>query len=308
MPVPAVSGAYGDLLDPRFQKIWNDTRGELPDMLPAIYAMPASNGRNDQRYSEVGAFGDFEPFVGEVTYQSNTQGYDVTCTPLEFTSGFQVERKLFDDDQYGIMDQKPAGLSKSWIRTRQKDGARAFNNAFSVDSYFYTNTENVALCSDSHTSTNGDADTSSGFDNRVTTSLSAVAVASARELMVGFRDDRGNRMPVMPDEILIPSGGGLYEIAYEIVSSRGKVDSMNNNANVHEGAYRILEWNYLTDTNNWFMMDSKMRKESLFWIDRVGIEFGYIEDFDTLVAKWRAYGRYGMLHREWRWVVGALVS
>ena len=305
--VPAVSGGFGDLLDPRFQKIWSDARGTMPDMLPMLFRFESTNGRNDLRYSDVGAFGNWDPFVGEVSYQSNSQGYDTVITPLEFTSGFQVERKLYDDDQYNIMDQKPSGLADAWMRTRQTDGASIFNNAFSVLGQFYVNSENVALCSNSHTTTNDAADTSSGFDNLVTTSLSAAALAAARVQMVNFRDDRGNGMPVTPDEIMI-SASANYEVAYEIVASMGKVDSMNNNRNVHEGAYKIIEWNYLTDVDNWFLMDSRLRKESLIWTDRIPVEMAYIEDFDTLVAKWRGYGRYGLGHRDWRWMLGALVG
>ena len=33
-----------------------------------------------------------------------------------------------------------------------------------------------------------------------------------------------------------------------------------------------------------------------------------IEDFDTLVAKWRGYCRHGMTYIDWRWINGAIVS
>jgi hypothetical protein len=304
--MPAVSGAFGDLLDPRFQKIWNDARGTLPDMIPMLFNMVPSNGRNNIMESDVGAFGNWEPFQGTVTFQQNYQGYDVTATPLEFTSGFTVERKLYDDDQYNIMDQKPSGLMDSYLRTRQEAAARPFINAFSVDSYYYVNTEGVATCSNSHTTNDPAADTSSGFDNLVTTSLSAVALAAARIQMVGFRDDRGNRMPMNPDEILHSPDN--YEVAFEIVSSMGKVDQLTNNRNVHEGAYRLIEWNYLTDSNDWFLMDSARRKQMLNWMDRIPAEMAYVEEFETLIAKWRAYARWTQWVRDWRWVVGAQVG
>jgi hypothetical protein len=38
------------------------------------------------------------------------------------------------------------------------------------------------------------------------------------------------------------------------VKSTGKPDTAENNINVHKGAYNLIEWNYLTDTNNWFLM------------------------------------------------------
>lgn len=306
MGVPHTSGNFGDLLDPRFQRIFHDQYGILPDMLPFVFAMAPNNGRDIMTWSQVGAFKDFPAFTGQVSYDNLSQGFDTTMTFLEFTSGFQVQRTLFDDDQYHIMDRKPTGLADAGQRTRQKHGARIFNNAFTNDTFFYNNSEGVALASNSHTTNSDDADTSSGFDNLITSPLSATAVAAARIQFVNLRDDRGNRFPVQPDEIYIPPD--RYETAYEIVASMGKVDTANNNRNVHEGAYRVVEWNYMTDSNNWFMADSSLRKQMLFWVDRIPLEFAFMEDFDTFVGKWRAYMRYAMSNTDWRWLIGAQVS
>lgn len=305
MAVPHVSGSFGDLLDPRFQEIFKDQYDQLPDMIPEVYGNAGSNGRADMRWSEVGAFGDFEAFNGTVLYDSQSQGYDTTSTPLEFASGMQVERKLFDDDQYNIMDQRPSGLATAAQRTRQKHAARIWNNAFSVDTAFYNNSEGVALCADAHTTTSG-ASTATGFDNKVTSSLSAVAVAAARIQMRNFRDDRGNKASFMPNELWIPID--LFEQAYEITASAGKVDTDLNNKNVHEGKYKVYEWEYMTDTNNWFMCDGALRKKMILWLDRIPIEFAMAEDLDTIIAKWRAYMRYSMAWIDWRWVIGAEVS
>lgn len=308
MPAPAISTAFGDLLDPRFQRIFNEQtdREQLKDMIPKLFGMPDDNGRADMRWSSTGAFGNFSFFTGNVDYDSVAQGYDVTQTHLERASGFQVERKLFDYDQYNIMDQRPAGLATAAQRTRQIDAARIFNNAFSVDSLFYAQTEGVPLCSDSHTSNSTIADTSSGFDNKITTALSATSLATARIQFRGFRDDRGNRYDAMPDEIGIPPD--LYDVAFEIVKSTGKPDTAENNRNVHEGAYSIVEWNYLTDTNNWFLMDSSTRMQHLHWVDSAPLEFAFAEDLDTIIAKWRAYMRYSNAWDDWRWCLGAQVS
>lgn len=306
MGIPHDTGSFGDLLDPRFQKIFSEKFEELPDMIPTIFSFPPDNGRGDMRWSEVGEFGDFSEFTDSVIYDQQYQGFDVTQTHVEFASGMQVTRKMFDDDLYNIMDRKPSGLATAAQRTRQGHAARLFNNADSVDVFFYNHSEGVALVSDSHTTNAANADTSSGFDNMVTSALSATAVASARIQMVGFRDDRGNRISVMPDEIWVPND--LYEVAFEIVSSRGKVDTADNNANVHNGQYTIHEWNYLDDANNWFMGDSRMRKQNLHWVDRVPLEFAMAEDLDTIIAKWRAYMRYSWAWTDWRWCLGAIVS
>ncbi len=306
MAVPHTTGAFGDLLDIRFEKIFDDNFPQLNDMLPELYNSPPNNGQIDMRFSQGSGYGDIPKFNGTVTYQSAAQGYDTTITPLEFASGIQIERRLFDTDQYSIMNQRPAGLARAAQRTRQADGAKRFNNAFAVDTEFYNNTEAVALCSDSHTTTVSTASTASGFDNLVTTALSATALATARIQMRGFRDAAANRGDVEPDEILFPPD--LYEVACEINSSMGKVDTAENNRNVHFGRYTMKEWNYLTDTNNWFLMDASLRGESLKWFDSVAVEFAQAEDLDTLVAKWRLYFVHGNAHLDWRWINGANVS
>lgn len=305
MPVPHTSENFGDLLDPRFQKIFNETYDALPDMIGTLYNFAPNNGRNTMTWSQVGTLADFGEFTGSVAYNSQSQGYDTTSTPIEFANGIQVERKLVDDDQYHIMDQKPRALANSAFRTRQKHGARILTNAFSVDNFFYNNSEGIALISNSHTTESG-ASTANGFDNLVTSPLTATAVASARIQMVGFRGDQAERISVMPDELWYPPD--LYEQAFEIINASGKVDTALNNPNVHEGRYTGYEWNYLTDINNWFMCDTSMRKQMLHWLDRIALEFAMVEDFDTITAKWRGYMRYSNAHTDWRFILGASVS
>lgn len=306
MPVPHTSENFGDLLDPRFQRIFSEERDQLPDMLPGLFSFTPSNGRNNMTWSDIGTLPDFTEFTGTVNFESQNQGFDVTATYVQWTSGIQVERQLFDDDQFNVMDQRPRALAASQVRTRQKHGARVFNNAFSVDPLFYVNSEGVALCSNAHL-TNSSASTAAGFDNVVTTGLSAAAVAAARIQMVDFRGDQAERISVVPDELWIPNN--LFEEAFEITASRGKLDVANNNANVHEGQYRVMEWNYMNvDANNWFLVDSTTRRTMLTWVDRISTEFAMVEDFDTLLAKWRAYSRYAWAWTDWRWILGASVS
>lgn len=304
MPVPHVSASFADLVDRRVTKLFYDEYDQLPSRLGDIYSMESSNDQYEVA-SSVGALQDFSQFTGSVSYQSQSQGYDTRATHLEFASGIQIERALYDDDRHGVWERRPVSLAQSANRTREAHGARLLNLATSVDTLFYNNTEAVALVSNSHTTTSG-ASTASGFDNLVTTSLSAVSLAAARIQMVNFRDDQANRISVMPNEIWIPPD--LYDLAYEITESMGKPDTANNNRNVHFGKYQIYEWNYLSDTNNWFLCDSSMKKTFLTWYDRVPLEFAFAEEIDTIIAKWRAYMRYSFAWYDWRWVLGGIVS
>lgn len=308
MPVPHSSGNFGDLIDPRVKKLFYNELEQLPDTLGSIFDMQTSSSAYEIS-SEVGGLDDFDQFNGTVSYGNQNQGYDVRMTPLEFTKGIQIERKLYDDDQHGLWQQRPVDLAQSAVRTRQKDGARVFNNAFSVDTKFYSHTEGVSLCNDTHTTTSG-ASTATGFDNMGTAALSAVSMSAARIQTAGYLDDIGNKYYSMMNELWIPIN--LFEQAQEIIKSAGKVDTANNNINVHKDVMTIMPneggWIYLTDTNNWFLTDSRLRKRFLIWYDRVKLEFAMAEELDTLIAKWRAYMRYGWKYQNWRFIFGSQVS
>src|SRR3990167_9066860 len=81
---PMNRDAFGDLLDIRFQKIYQNTLRPLPDMIGEIYTMAGTNGRNNMMWSGVGALTDWEEFTGSIPYSAINQGYDVTMTPVEF--------------------------------------------------------------------------------------------------------------------------------------------------------------------------------------------------------------------------------
>ena len=304
----AVSGNWPDLLDPRFQKIFNNWLTQLSDRIGDFYVKKSGSDAPtsaDYRITQANGFDDVPEFTGTVAYQETSQGYDSTITYKHYATGTQVEKVLVEDDLFGIIDSKPQNLAMAYQRTRQKHAAQLFTNAFSGVSTWLTGGDGVALCSNSHTTTSG-ASTSSGFDNLITSSLSAVSLTAARIQMRGFRGPNAERISIMPSKLLVPVD--LYDIAYEITESQGKPDTANNNANVHYGKYVTTDWEYLTDVNDWFLMDDDMRKQQVFWIDRIPYEFAQVEDLDTLVGKWRLRARYGAGWGDWRWCLGSQVA
>jgi len=308
MATPLVSESFADILEPGLRTIFTNRYKELPQMVPTLFNMGTSS-TSYEKTSSLGAFGDFEDFdtSGQVTYDDLSQGYDVKIESKQFTSGFQVERKLYDDDLYGVINKKPAQLAISAVRTREKHGASIFNNAFSGSgtiSGILTNSEGLSLCNSAHTST-----ASSGYTNQSntgTTALSATSIEATRRLMAAFTDDRGNIITTSPDLLIVPRA--LEEKAWQIIASKGEVESAENNANFHYGKYKLAVWDRLSDSNNWFFCDSALMKTMLEWYDRIPLEFGQETSFDTFIAKFRAYMRYGYGWNDWKWLFGHNVT
>ncbi len=59
MANPHVSSSFGDLLDPRFQKIFYETYPQLDSMIGQFYNVVPTNGRSDMRFSQVGTLPDW---------------------------------------------------------------------------------------------------------------------------------------------------------------------------------------------------------------------------------------------------------
>ena len=306
--MPLTTTNFQDLLDPRFKEIFDDDYMKPEDRVSEFYDMEGSNLLTE-RWSQIGGLPETPQFTGTVTYHEVSQGYDTTATHVQFAQGFTVERLLWEFNKHGsALFDKPKALAEALSRLRQVHRVRPFINAFSVDTFFYNNSEGVALCSNSHTTTSG-ASTTNGFDNYVTTALSATVLFSLRNQMIKHRNDQGLEIGIMPDTLYIPPD--LADVAFEIVGSEGKPDVATNNANVHFGQYKVVEDLYLStrgDTNNWYLIDSKMMKRAMKWIDHIKGEFGQAEEFDTLIGKWRAYAVWTQAVRDWRWISGADVA
>ena len=301
----AISENFGDCLDIRFSKIFTTEYAERinESMIPMLFGMigPAQlKMKSSYRVSGVGAMSDLEDFDGQIAYDTFSQLYDKTIEFPEKALGFKVERKLFDDDEFGIMDARPRQLAISAARTREKKGAAMWNGAFvGTDG-----PDSVSLCNASHPFSPDDATVQS---NAGTSALAPASVEATR--IIGFTsifNDRGEMADVNYDTILIPVN--LEETAWEIINSKGAVNTADNNANFHYGRYKLAVWPRLTDINNWFMIDSRLAKLFLLWCDRIKGSLNFDRDFDTLQAKWSFYERYNCAWADFRPVYGHNVS
>ena len=302
----ATSANFGDLLEPGLRKIFDEQYKEIPGLLESTYNVQSS-GTSYEKDSAIGSFSDFVDFgaAGSLSYDEVSQQYDTTYTHKEWAKGFAVQRKLFDDDLYGIINKKPRGLAIAARRTREKHAAGLFNNAFSgaPSASGLTGGDALSLCNSAHTSATSGVGTQS---NTGSTAISATSVEATRRLMTAFEDDRGELIAVNPDLLLVPRA--LEETAWEIIASKGKPNTANNNANFHFGKYQLGVWDYLSDSNNWFFIDSLMAQQFLMWFDRVTLEFNKDKDFDTLQARFSAYMRYSFGWSDWRFCYGHNVS
>lgn len=299
----AISEQWAYLLDPGLRRIFEIERDALAaeSVIPKLFNVSTSSKAVEYDLA-MGGMRDWPEYKGAIVYDDLEQGFRTSYTHVEYVQGFKVERKLVDDDQYNVISKRPRQLALSAMRTREKAAASVFNNAFTAA---YAGGDAINLCDGSHPYSPSNA---SVQDNEGTTALSYQAVVDTRELMRAFKDDRGELVQVQPDTLLVPPE--LEEEAWVIINTMNKVDITDYHANfVRARITQLIVWDYLTDANNWFLIDSRLAKLYLNWFDRVPLEFQMDPTSDfSLEARFRGYMRYSYGWSDWRWVYGHVVS
>ncbi len=246
--------------------------------------------------SGVGGGSDLNDFDGSISYDVVSQLYDKTTFFPEKAKGMKVQRKLYDDDLTRTMNQRPWQMAIDTARTREKDAVEMYNGAFTGTG----GGDSVSLCNSAHPYSPDDATTQSNVGS---SALTPTSIEATRRLAhTSIFNDRGELMNINYDLILCT----VYneERAYEIINSKGKVDTDNNNRNFHYGRYKLAVWDRLTSSYPWFMIDSKLAKLFFIYWTRVAPEFNYDRDFDTYVSKWSVYKREAADFYAWQPIYG----
>ena len=267
---PLDSAQFVRLLDERLRMVENNKYKELKSMIPELYNVISSDSAWEE-FFQVGDVPDIPEFTGKVSYLSVSPGYHLKIEPKEYSAGLQVERKLLDDEKYGVISTKAERLITAAHRTQEKKGVRPFAFAFSTAFDYMESEEGIALCG-SHTTKSGTS-TASGFDNSGTSALSKTSVAATRLLMRKFRNDISERIELSDNlGLIVPDN--LADAAAEIVGTPKSLDTAEGNINTQYNRYKVIPYLRLDDydTNNWFMVDLDAMKQDLLWVNRIPIE------------------------------------
>ena len=264
---------------------------------------------------DIGQVPDVGEFTGKLDYLSVAPGFFTQIEPKEYAAGIQMGRKLRDDKQYNVLDDLQEGLMRGYGRKKEKQAVNLFANGFSAIWDYQKNEEGVALFSASHTTKAG-VSTATGFSNAGTSAISKTSIMATAILFRKFRDDIGELYDSEPDAIVVPES--QYYAACEAVgynpntkaSSDKDPDSANHKINAIYREFKVIPWRRLDESSskNWFMIDSRLFKKFVIWIDRIKPETNTTVDFETFAVKQSIYGRFGYGWRNWRGIFGHNVS
>jgi len=227
---------------------------------------------------------------GPIQYDSERQGFTTRYTHAVYALGFIITREIMEDDQYDVVGQKKAqGLAFSIRQTKEVLGANVYNRAFSTS---YLGGDGSALLSATHANIAGGT-----WSNLIGTAsdLSEASLEQAVIDIAGFTNDRGLKIAVRPQSLVIP-----WQLAFEatrILKSTGRVGTDNNDLNALNsmGLFKdVIVNHYLTDTDAWFIRTNV--PNGMKYFERRADAFDMDNDFDTENAKFKASFR-----ASWGW-------
>ena len=252
-----------------------------------------------------------------VQYDSPSQGFDLTYTQRQFTLGFQVTKMLWKFDNKNVIKRLPAKLMRSLIRKREVDCANYLNNHTATT---YTDTDGntvtisggdaLALASASHTREDGGAAQNNiiGDGTTVNMDFAEDAIEALERTAALALDGRGEPVGFNVDRIIVKRGSPISFAAKRLLKSGGRVDTADNDINIFQGAYKLVELDYITAANqaNWFGIDLPYCRENgsgiwLYWSEAPKME-GPELVFDTGAFKYKGTMMYDLRHNDYRGV------
>ena len=282
------TGSHPKALWPGVKAWWGQTYNEHPEEYTALFDKDTSN-QNYEEDVELTGFGlvPVKEQGAGVQYDSEIQGFITRYTHVAYAMGYIVTKEEMDDNLYEQVSKKrAAALAMSFRQTKENVGANIYNRAFNGT---YLGGDGVALCSTSHPNTSGGT-----FANKpsVDADLSEASLEDALTAIMGFQNDRGLLINVMPKSIVVARQN--WWNANRILKSAYTPSTANNAVNVLVATNALPEGivmnHYLTSPNAWFVRTNI--QNGLKYYSRVGIQFDQDNDFDTMNAKAKGYERY----------------
>lgn len=266
--------------------------GQVYDEHPEEYSKLFDSDTSRQNYEEdvqLTGFG-LAPVKSEgsgVAYDSEIQGFTTRYTHVAYALGYIVTKEELDDNLYEqVSRRRAAALAMSFRQTKENVGANIYNRAFNPT---YLGGDGVQLCSTAHPNTSGGT-----FANTPTVAadLSEASLEDALTALMGFQNDRGLLINVMPRSLIVARQN--WWNANRILKSAYTPSTANNAVNVLVATNALPEGivmnHYLTSPNAWFVRTNI--QNGLKYYSRVGIQFDQDNDFDTMNAKAKGYERY----------------
>ena len=206
-------------------------------------------------------------------YDEFNEGFRKTFTHLDYGGANRITRNLLRDDLSGMMEQIAEEKARQARATRETLRSNHFNRAFNST---YTGPDGIELCATNHIREDG-----TRFANELT-NVADLSMTSLEQAEIDFsdiRDGGSKRVMAQPRYLLVPKEQRFN--AHRLLRSEKDPENDTNAVNPQiEVGLQPIVWNYLDDTDAWFLLTEK-EDHRLIVFEREAPWTDYDWDFET---------------------------
>lgn len=294
-------GAFASLLKPDLYRVYVETGKERPLEYPVFFNVDDMpwNPVKDQQISGLGTLPSM-PEGSNFPLDEPLLGGTKEYTAVPFGLGVEITWPMWRDDQYGVMRELVAELSRSSNNRQEVDAWSVLNNAF--DNTF-PGFDALSLCNTAHTLL-GSGDT---VANRPSPDVgfSSLAIQSALTRFENMVDERGLPRLMSPNMLLIDPSNKF--LARQILGSAKQPFTADNEINpLIQDDLSWMVCHYFTNTTQWFLASRSAHDLQFLFRDR--------PIFDGFDAPWNknaiftVYQRHTKGFGSWRGIDGSKAS
>jgi hypothetical protein len=293
--MPSFRGSFSQLLAPGLSYVMFEWLKEHPEEYSQFLKVETMDGAYDEDQIVAGlGLARRKPEGEGITYDDPIQGGSKRYIADTYALGWQITEEMKDDDRYNIMRQIPGELMKSCRQTWEQVGANVLNLGFST----VTTADGVSLFNSAHPLLGG------GTYSNLLTSDMDISVTALQSILILFENmvnERGLKMRLEPTDLWIPPD--LQFVVGEILQSKFKPFTGNNEVNVMEGRLTPHVLHFLTDTNNWFVSSKEANQAKFKWRKKPVMDSS--DDFKTKGTEHSIRFRIAAGATEWRGWAGS---
>jgi hypothetical protein len=298
---------------------------QLSPVYPSIFNVETLVGAYDSDTAGIGLGQLSErPEGNDIVASNPLEGYTVITKARTFSDSFFLTMEFVEDSTPEKMSGVMQGFASTWatgvVNSKETFAAKLFNyggftsgrhDTFdntitgvitdSSGDLIYTGKPFFALTGNNHTAKDG----STYFNSLGALSLTGTNLQTAYNRMTNTNnyDERGEKIALRPDTLLIPPA--LRFTAKTILGSELLPGGANNDINTSQNLVEAIEWQYLTDTNGWFV---GTRGNGIKFVERKAPVIDFFQD--DISKKYYATidARFGASVQDWRYWVAAGIS
>jgi hypothetical protein len=301
--MPTISAQFPELLEPFVTKVFFDRLNGIAPVFPSWMNVESSNRAFEEHFRVAGVGSFLTKAEGTpITYDDPVQGARVRTVHTTYALGIRITMELRDDDQHGIISRMAGDLADAARDHRDRLAHDLPNNAFVTT--LFTGLDGAALCGN-HTNLKTGTVQSNSLSPAVALSISGIQSAITNMRTTTNESDRF--VSLTPSMLLVPPA--LQFTASEILDSQDRPDTTDRATNVTSTSrtgVRAFVSEYLTDTDNWFLLANKSQ-HTLTWWNRKGVTPDSSMDSQTKDMLYDSHYRASVAFYDWRGVVGSAV-